>query len=190
MCRLHEQHCRLRWCGSGLPLHAVSKLHETAVGTAACLWGVGRAPPDFPYTPPIGRAYEQRGRSDRHHPSACRRPRTLARGQNGSVFLPEHTTHRAGIRTEKEERQAHPPACRKLRIAAQGQNGGQRVIGFCRRSSLIRSPPAGCASRFVTDPEFLVGQGGIVDLLRPAQSTCFRAALIMEPAQGVPRSDC
>ena len=141
-------------------------------------------------TPLTGRAYEQRGRSDRHHPSACRRPRTLARGQNGSVFLPEHTTHRAGIRTEKEERQAHPPVCRKLRVAAQGQNGGQRVIGFCLRLSMIQGPPAGCASRFVTDPEFLVGQAGVVDLLRPAQSTCFRAALIMEPAQGVPRSDC
>ena len=88
------------------------------------VYGVWAArPPDFPYTPPIGRAYEQRGKSDRHHPPVCRRPRALARGQNGSVFPPEHATHRAGIRTEKEERQAHSPVCRKLRVAAQGQNG-------------------------------------------------------------------
>ena len=157
MCRLHEQHCRLRWCGSRLPFHAVFKLHETAVRTAACLWVVGLRIP--------------RGKM----------------ATSSRLGAP----HRAGIQAERKRKRVRSPHVAQAPRTRSGTKRGPARNRFCRRSYAVSRLSGGICLPFCDRPgTLLVRQAGIVDLLRLVQTACSRAALIMEPAQDVPRSDC
>ena len=93
--------------------------------------------------------------------------------------------HRAGIQAVRLPHVAQAPRTRS------GAKRGPARDSFGRRSYAVSRISGGICLPFCDRPgTLLVGQAGIVDLLRLVQTACSRAALIMEPAQDVPRSDC
>ena len=99
--------------------------------------------------------------------------------------------HRAGIQAERKRKRVRSSHVAQAPRTRSGAKRGPARDRFCRRSYAVSRISGGICLPFCDRPgTLLVGQAGIVDLLRLVQTACSRAALIMEPAQDVPRSDC